>query len=87
MRANSGGSCATTGACSSPFPRPDDLIELRGSGRDRVARTLDTFANGFQLMDKRRVVYLRRSRRFRRSRCSDFDLPADAAPARRSDAT
>jgi 23S rRNA (guanine745-N1)-methyltransferase len=37
------------------LPAPDDLIELRGTGRDRVARTLDTFANGFQLIDQRRV--------------------------------
>src|ERR1019366_6067112 len=29
---------------------------------------------------------LRRSRRFRRSRCSDFDLPANAASVRRNEA-
>ncbi len=34
---------------------PDDLIELRGSGRDRVARTVDDFANGFTLIDQRSV--------------------------------
>src|SRR5207237_1282383 len=28
---------------------PDDLIELRGAGRDRSARTLETFAHGFTL--------------------------------------
>lgn len=38
------------------LPAPDDLIELRGTGRDRVARTLDTFANGFQLIDRSRVT-------------------------------
>lgn len=37
------------------LPAPDDLIELRGTGRDRVARTLDTFANGFQLIERSRV--------------------------------
>jgi 23S rRNA (guanine745-N1)-methyltransferase len=49
---------------------PDDLIELRGSGnkrdssedpeqelgRDRVARTVETFAEHFQLTDQRRVT-------------------------------
>jgi 23S rRNA (guanine745-N1)-methyltransferase len=34
---------------------PDDLIELRGEGRDRVARTIETFAQGFRLAEKRRV--------------------------------
>ena len=38
------------------IPAPDDLIELRGTGRDRVARTLDTFANGFTLIDQSRVT-------------------------------
>jgi len=38
------------------LPAPDDLIELRGTGRDRVARTLDTFADGFQLIDRRRAT-------------------------------
>ncbi len=38
------------------LPAPDDLIELRGTGRDRVARTLDTFANGFRLVDQSRVT-------------------------------
>jgi hypothetical protein len=37
------------------LPAPDDLIELRGTGRDRVARTLDTFATGFKLIDQSRV--------------------------------
>lgn len=35
---------------------PDDLIELRGKGRDRVPRTLETFARGFRLVDQRRVT-------------------------------
>jgi 23S rRNA (guanine745-N1)-methyltransferase len=40
---------------------PDDLIELRGSGRDRVPRTIDTFVNdtfakNFALVDQRRVT-------------------------------
>jgi 23S rRNA (guanine745-N1)-methyltransferase len=38
------------------LPAPDDLVELRGAGRDRVARTLETFANGFTLVDQRRVT-------------------------------
>jgi 23S rRNA (guanine745-N1)-methyltransferase len=36
-------------------PAPEDLIELRGVGRDRVARTLETFADDFTLVDQRRV--------------------------------
>jgi SAM-dependent methyltransferase len=35
---------------------PDDLIELRGAGRDRVARTIETFAHSFTLADRRRVT-------------------------------
>jgi 23S rRNA (guanine745-N1)-methyltransferase len=35
---------------------PDDLIELRGAGRNRVARTVETFARGFRLTDRRRVT-------------------------------
>jgi hypothetical protein len=38
------------------LPAPDDLIELRGAGRDRVARTVQTFAHGFTLADQRRVT-------------------------------
>ncbi len=38
------------------LPAPDDLIELRGSGRDRTARTVETFAHGFTLADRRRVT-------------------------------
>ena len=35
---------------------PDDLIELRGTGRDRVDRTVETFAKDFTLVDRRRVT-------------------------------
>ena len=35
---------------------PEDLIELRGAGRDRVARTVETFAHDFTLIDQRRVA-------------------------------
>lgn len=35
---------------------PDDLIELRGSGRDRVARTLDAFAQEFTLLKRSRAT-------------------------------
>jgi 23S rRNA (guanine745-N1)-methyltransferase len=38
------------------LPAPQDLIELRGAGRDRVARTMETFARGFILADQRRVT-------------------------------
>jgi 23S rRNA (guanine745-N1)-methyltransferase len=37
------------------LPAPDDLIELRGPGRDRVARTIETFASDFRLVDQTRV--------------------------------
>ena len=37
------------------IPAPDDLIELRGVGRDRVDRTIDTFASAFRLIEKQRV--------------------------------
>jgi 23S rRNA (guanine745-N1)-methyltransferase len=36
-------------------PSPEDLIELRGKGRDRVSRTIETF-QGFKLAEKRRVT-------------------------------
>jgi 23S rRNA (guanine745-N1)-methyltransferase len=36
-------------------PAPDDLIELRGAGRDRVARTLNEFASQFGLIHQTRV--------------------------------
>jgi 23S rRNA (guanine745-N1)-methyltransferase len=35
---------------------PEDLIELRGVGRDRVPRTLETFATGFTLLGQHRVT-------------------------------
>jgi len=38
------------------LPAPDDLLELRGAGRDRVARTVHTFADNFTLVDQRRVT-------------------------------
>ena len=38
------------------IPAPGDLIELRGAGRDRVDRTLETFAHGFTLAGRRRVT-------------------------------
>jgi len=38
------------------LPAPDDFIELRGPGRDRVDRTIETFAPGFTLLDQRRVT-------------------------------
>ncbi|HWQ56079.1 MAG TPA: methyltransferase domain-containing protein, partial [Bryobacteraceae bacterium] len=38
------------------IPAPQDLIELRGAGRDRVARTVETFADHFTLADRRSVT-------------------------------
>ena len=38
------------------IPAPDDLIELRGVGRDRVDRTIETFASDFALLDQRRAT-------------------------------
>ncbi len=38
------------------LPAPDDLAELRGAGRDRVARTVQTFSHDFTLVDQRRVT-------------------------------
>jgi 23S rRNA (guanine745-N1)-methyltransferase len=38
------------------IPGPEDLAELRGTGRDRVARTVETFADGFRLVNRRRVA-------------------------------
>ena len=37
------------------LPGPDDLAELRPVGRDRTARTIETFAAGFTLAEQRRV--------------------------------
>jgi 23S rRNA (guanine745-N1)-methyltransferase len=38
------------------IPAPDDLIELRGAGRDRVARTIETFSPDFEVIDQQRVT-------------------------------
>jgi 23S rRNA (guanine745-N1)-methyltransferase len=38
------------------LPAPEDLMELRGAGRDRVARTVETFAGGFTLANRSRVT-------------------------------
>ncbi len=38
------------------LPAPDDLIELRGAGRDRVARTVEEFGRGFKLIERRRAT-------------------------------
>ena len=42
------------------IPSPDDLIELRGAGRDRADRTIETFTQGstnsFTLAGRRRVT-------------------------------
>jgi len=35
---------------------PRDLLELRGEGRDRVARTVETFAKDFRLVDQRNAA-------------------------------
>jgi 23S rRNA (guanine745-N1)-methyltransferase len=36
------------------IPATDDLVELRGAGRDRIARTIETFADHFTLLEQRR---------------------------------
>jgi len=38
------------------LPAADDLMELRGAGRDRVDRTVETFAAGFELRERGRVA-------------------------------
>ncbi len=38
------------------LPAREDLVELRGAGRDRVARTIETFARNFTLIDRQRVT-------------------------------
>jgi 23S rRNA (guanine745-N1)-methyltransferase len=35
---------------------PDDLVELRGPSRDRVQRTIDSFAPDFELIERRRAT-------------------------------
>jgi 23S rRNA (guanine745-N1)-methyltransferase len=47
------------------IPAPGDLIELRGSGRDRVPQTVARFIHGFTLINQRRV-----------SICADLDASA-----------
>jgi 23S rRNA (guanine745-N1)-methyltransferase len=37
-------------------PAPEDLIELRGRGRDRVERTVESFAKEFELVQRDRVT-------------------------------
>jgi 23S rRNA (guanine745-N1)-methyltransferase len=37
-------------------PAAEDLIELRGVGRDRVARTVETFVDGFTLVGRSRAT-------------------------------
>jgi 23S rRNA (guanine745-N1)-methyltransferase len=38
------------------LPGPEDLMELRGAGRDRVPRTVETFERDFRLVEQRRVT-------------------------------
>ena len=38
------------------IPAPDDFIELRGAGRDRVEGTVETFGGEFKLTEQRRVT-------------------------------
>jgi 23S rRNA (guanine745-N1)-methyltransferase len=38
------------------LPAREDLIELRGAGRDRVARTVETFTHDFTLVDQRHAA-------------------------------
>jgi 23S rRNA (guanine745-N1)-methyltransferase len=38
------------------IPSPDDLIELRGAGRDRTVRTVETFAPHFTLVEQSRIT-------------------------------
>lgn len=38
------------------LPAPDDILELRGAGRDRVDRTIETFASDFELTEQRRAT-------------------------------
>jgi 23S rRNA (guanine745-N1)-methyltransferase len=37
-------------------PSPEDLKELRGVGKDRVKRTIETFANHFEIGEQHRVT-------------------------------
>jgi 23S rRNA (guanine745-N1)-methyltransferase len=38
------------------IPGPEDLIELRGAGRDRADRTIGTFAPDFHLVERRKIT-------------------------------
>jgi 23S rRNA (guanine745-N1)-methyltransferase len=38
------------------IPAPDDLIEVRGTGQDRVGRTIDEFVPLFRMIEQRRVT-------------------------------
>jgi 23S rRNA (guanine745-N1)-methyltransferase len=38
------------------LPAPEDLIELRGAGKDRVPRTIADFEPGFRLVEQRRAA-------------------------------
>ncbi len=38
------------------LPAPEDLVELRGKGRERGSRTVETFARDFTLVDRRCVT-------------------------------
>ena len=38
------------------LPAPDDLIELRGAGRDRVSRTIAEFQDRFKMIEQRRAT-------------------------------
>jgi 23S rRNA (guanine745-N1)-methyltransferase len=47
------------------LPAPDDLIELRGAGHDRVAQAVEVFAPSFSLVERRQVTTV-----------ADLDRPA-----------
>jgi 23S rRNA (guanine745-N1)-methyltransferase len=38
------------------LPSPQDLVEVRGAGRDRVPRTIEAFAGAFELIDQTTVT-------------------------------
>jgi 23S rRNA (guanine745-N1)-methyltransferase len=38
------------------IPAPDDLIELRGAGRDRIDRTVESFCPHFALVEQQRIT-------------------------------
>lgn len=38
-------------------PAPDDLIELRGAGRDRLNRTIEEFSSHFDLIESKRITH------------------------------